>query len=176
MADKSPEQPLVAPPRNDFKKQPVFVKGSIVDQAGHRPGYVRQWFSKDDAKNRGYYGRYMQPHYVGNPDIGICRAEPWSIVPRADAKPGRHRDDDTARGIETALTHGDLICLETTEENMAIYREADRLREESQDRKLKFGDNEAIRDESGRAVARYRARVGDGNQFEDHKQLLNEGT
>lgn len=175
MADRSSEQPLAVPPRNDFKKQPVFVKGSIVDQAGHRPGYVRQWFHKDDPKNRGYYGRYIQPQYVGNQEVGICLAQPWTVVPRHDAKPGRARDDE-GKGIETALTHGDLICLETTEENAAIYKEYDRLREESQDRKLRFGDDEAIRDESGRAVARYRARVGDGLQYSDEKKLLSEGT
>lgn len=174
MADK-PVEPQALPPRNDFKKQPVFVKGTIVDQAGHRPGYVRQWFHKDDPKNRGYFGRYTQPQFIGNADIGFCRAEAWTPVARADAKPGRARDDD-GKGIETALTHGDLVCMETTEENAAVYKEADRLREEAQDRKLRFGDDEAIRDESGRPVARYRARVADGNQFEDHKKLLHEGT
>jgi hypothetical protein len=168
MADK------LIPPRTDFKAAPVFVKATIADQAGHRPGYVRQWFHAKDALNRGYYEKYTQEQFIGDKEVGYCKAAAWTPVPRSDAKAGRPREDD-GKGIETALTHGDLVCLETTDENFRVYQEYDRLRDVAQARKLSGGDDEAIRDESGRPVARYRARVGDGSLFEDHKQLLNEG-
>lgn len=172
MADKEAQKAV--PPRADFKRQPVFVKANIADQAGARPGYVRQWFHAKDPQNRSYWERYAKPQYIGDKEVGYCQAQAWSVVHRDDAKAGRSRDDDT-KGIEGALTHGDLVCMETTEENFAVYQEYDRLRDKAQARKLSVGDDEAIRDESGRAVARYRARVGDGSQFDDHKQLLNEG-
>ena len=120
------DEPRVVPPRNDLKKQPIFVKASIADQAGAKPGHVRQWASKDPLHPQ-YYGRYLDHRQVGDADIGYCQAEPWTVVQRKDAKQGRKRDDDTS-GIETAQTHGDLVLIETTEENAAIDREYDRLK------------------------------------------------
>lgn len=171
MAEKEPK----GSPRADFKAAPVFKKATIANQEGHKPGYVRQWFHKDDPKSRGFYGRYLQRQQLGNPEVGYAWAEAWTPVRLEDAKPGEKRDDDTKKGIETALTHGDLVCLETTVENFAVYQEFDRLRDVSQAKKLANGDDEAIRDDSGRAVARYRARVSSGAELEDHKQLLNQG-
>lgn len=156
------------PPRSDFKKQPIFVKASVADQAGYRPGYVRQWFHAKDPQNRLYWGRYAQPQFIGDGEVGRCKAEAWTPVNRADAKPGRKRDDDTA-GIETALTHGDLVCMETTEENFAVFKEYERLRDVAQERKLKRGDNEVYR-EGGKEIGSYRARVGDGS--ESHTDML----
>lgn len=169
------KQPKVVPARNDFKKQPVFVKATIADQSNARPGYVRQWMHAKDALNKSYYGRYLQAQRLGDPEVGYCTAEPWTVVSRDGAKSGRQRDDDT-KGIESAQTHGDLVLMETTEENFAVYQEYDRLRDKAMAKRLSAGDDEAIRDDSGRAVARYRARIGDGSAYDDHNKLLNEGT
>lgn len=151
------------------------MRASIADQAGHRPGYVRQWFHAKDPQNRAYFERYRRPQQVGNSDIGYCMAAPWTVVHKDDAKPGRKRDDDTV-GIESALTHGDLVCMETPEENFRIYQEEERLKDVAQARRLGKGDDEVIRDESGKAVARYRARVGNADEYGgDHQRLLKEG-
>lgn len=173
---KPAEQPPAVAPRADFKPAPVFIKASIADQAGHKPGYVRHWFHKDDAQDPRYYAKYNRTHYVGDQEVGFCQAAPWSIVPRDEAKPGRPRDDE-GKGIETALTHGDLICLETPEENYAIYREYDRLRDLAQAKKL--GNDKAVlaRGADGAPTAAYRAAVAtQSGGYGDQTQLLNQGS
>jgi hypothetical protein len=147
------------PPRNDFRAEPVFVKGSIVDQAGFKPGYHRQWFNARDVNSRGHYERYLKPQYIGDPHIGYCKAEAWSVVPRDEAKPGRKRDDDTS-GIETALTHGDMVCLETTLENYAIWQKADELRSDARDRAMRAGEVETTTADDGNGRATFAARLG----------------
>jgi len=161
----------VVPPRNDFKKAPVFVKATINDQAGARPGFRRQWFDRKDPLSPLYYENYLDRHRVTAPGGLHAVAEGWTVVERKDAKPGRKRDDDTA-GVETAQTHGDLVLMETTEENFAIYEERDRLRDQDMARKLGKGDDEAIRGEDGRVHSQYRARVSTGTDFVDQDQLL----
>ena len=174
MADKAPTEVAPVPPRADFAPASLFKKATIADQSGAKPGFVRQWFHAKDPQSKGYYERYLQRRRLGNTEIGYAWAEPWSVVARADAKPGGKQRDDETKGLDTGLVHGDLICLETTEENFKLYQEEDRLRDEMQAKKLGNGDDEVMRDESGRPVARYRARVSDGT-VTDPKQLLQRG-
>jgi len=161
----------VVPPRNDFKKQPVFVKATIQDQSGARPGYKRQWFDRKDPQSPLYFENYREQHRVTAPGGLHAIADGWTIVERKNAKPGRQRDDDT-KGTETAQTHGDLVLMETTDENFAIYEERDRLRDKDMARKLGKGDDEALRGEDGQQHAHYRARVSTGDSFVDQDQLL----
>jgi len=155
-----PDQIPVVPERNDFKAEPVFVKGSIADQAGHRPGYRRQWFHATNADHPLHYKRRLASSYVGNPMIGHCKAEGWTVVPAEDAKPGRKRDDDgKLGGLDTALTHGDLACMETPESNARTWDKAIELNDAEYARRMRGGDSESITDGNGRAVAAIRSRV-----------------
>jgi len=160
-------------PRADFKKQPVFVKATIADQAGHRPGYRRQWFHAKDPQSNRYFGRFLQEQFVGDREVGHCKAAPWTVVSNAGAKPGRKRDDDTV-GIDTALTHGDLVCLETPEDNAAIWDEYNRLRDGAQAKRLQRGDSEAFKGADGRWEGSYRAGIST-DPSKSHTEILKEG-
>lgn len=166
------ETPKVVPERNDFKKEPVFVKANISDQAGARPGYVRRWFHKDDPKHRSYFEKFTREQLVGDSEIGYCKAEAWTVVEAKHAKPGRKRDDD-GRGVETALTHGDLICLETTEENFRIFEKYEELKSDARERALRAGESETTTADNGGA-ARYQARLAKGDQSLDARAVLNQ--
>jgi len=168
----SDETPKVVPPRNDFRKEPVFVKATIADQAGARPGYVRQWVNAKDPQHPQYFEKYTREQFVGDANIGYCKAEPWRIVPKGEAKPGRKRDDDTV-GIESALTHGDLVCIETTEENAAAFLKYKELRSEARARALGAGDSEVTTADNG-GRASYRARVGKGLADADPREAARE--
>lgn len=173
----SKDAPPVVAPRNDPKPQPVFVKATIADQAGYRKGYVRQWFSTDKDDPR-YWGKYTKAHHVGDPGTGYAKAEAWTHVDEADAAPGRKRDDD-GKGIDGKLTHGDLVCLETPEDNYAVYREWDRLKDEREAKRLKNDrkDKETVRGEDGRPVAGFGGRVVTSNEgFANHQDLLRQGS
>lgn len=162
------EVPTVAR-RKNLKAQPVFVKASIADQAGHKPGYRRQWVNRTDMRHPQHVDRYMREEFVGDGEIGYCKAEPWTVVERASAKPGRQRDDDT-KGVDTSQTHGDLVLIETSDENAAIYDAYDKLRRQARARALSMGDNEQIG--SGSAKAHYRARVTKGTVADDARSIL----
>lgn len=162
------EQPKVVPHRNNLKGEPLFVKATIADQNA-RPGYVRQWLSTNKQHPQ-YYKKYIVSQTVGDVAIGYCQAEPWTIVDRKDAKPGRKKDDDTS-GVESAQTHGDLILVETTEENAAIFRKADKLRTQSRERALATGERETITAQDGAGRAHYQARVGVGTA-DDARAIL----
>lgn len=140
----------VVPARNDLEPRDPFVKSTIADQAGHRPGYIRKWFAVD-PKHPSYFRNKLRPYHVGNPDIGYATVQPWSVVESVDAKPGRKREDDTS-GIETALVHGDLVCLETPIENQALELEAERRTEKLRNERLHAGERSEY--ESGQAELR----------------------
>lgn len=165
------EQPKIVPPRNNLKTEPVFVKASISDQAGARPGYVRQWVPSKNELHPQYYKKYLQRQHIGDANIGYCEVDAWTVVPRKDAKPGRKGDDDTS-GIETAQTHGDLILIETTEENAHRYRVADKLRVESRARAMRAGEKETITAADGAGRASFKARAGVGTLADDARAVL----
>jgi|GEM_PF-4586799 len=165
MADRE-EKGKVVPPRNNFKPKPVLKKATITDQEGAKPGYVRKWFVKDNPKHPSYYERKLERYAVGDPVVGRYWVEPWTVVRRDEAKPGDKRDDDTS-GLDSALTHGDLVCLETTVENYAVIEEVERMQDEQKAKRIRRGDSEQV---SG---ASYKSRVGRGDQFVSHRDLLN---
>jgi hypothetical protein len=159
------------PARKDFKAEPVFTRASIADQAGGRPGYRRQWFHKSDVNHRNYFEKYTRDQHVGDSDVGYCKADAWTVVPSDMAKPGRKRDDD-GKGIETALTHGDLICLETPEENARVWDKYKELKTASKERALRSGEKSTqVADGGGRAA--FHARLGQGTVGEDPRNVLN---
>lgn len=160
----------VVPPRNDLGTEPVFVQASIKDQ-NHRPGWIRKWFHKDDPKHPSYYGRHVVARRIGNDEIGYCEVQPWLIVRRDAAAPGRKRDDDNS-GLESAQTHGDLILLETTTENYAAYIKEEKLKDEARKVRLGQGDSEVVSGGNG-GRATYRARVGSAAESATHRDLLN---
>ena len=162
--------PTVAP-RNDLRTEPVFVKATIADQAGARPGYRRQWFAKDDPRHPGHFQKYLDTRLVGDESIGYAKLEGgWNVVNVADAKPGRPRDDQ-GKPVETALTHGDLICLEISEADYQVYQAYDRLRDLERQKHLRQGDSEKAYADNG-GVATYRARTGVSPG--SHRDLLNQ--
>ena len=163
------EDVKTVPPINKFKKEPVFLKGSIADQHGARPGYRRQWvkFGEDPTSRQhpSHVEKYLRENLVGDADIGFCKAEPWTVVPRSTAKPGRKRDDDTV-GIDTALTHGDLICIETPEENAAIWDKYKELKADRRANGLREGERDvSTADNGGRATVT--ARLGQSANGDD---------
>lgn len=168
----SEEPPKVVPPRNDFKNGPVFVRGTIADQAGARPGYRRQWFvAGDDESSRRHplhVSRRLRETYVGarleDGTMGHCRAEAWTHVHFADAKPGRTGDATGKQGgVTTELRNGDLVCLETPEENAAIWDKALQLNNDHYARRLGMPDSETITDANGKPVAGVRSRIARGD-------------
>lgn len=160
----------VVPARANFKKQPVFVKATIADQAGVRPGYTRQWVHAKDPRHPQYFEKYMRDRYVGDQHIGYCKEEAWTVVQRKDAKPGRKRDDDTY-GIETALTHGDLVCIETPDENAAVSQAYDKARRQNRAVDMALGDAGTFTaDNAGRAT--FKARAGHGTLSQDPSEIL----
>lgn len=173
MADEVP----TVPPINTFKKEPVFVKGSVSDQAGARKGYRRQWvkFGEDVESRRhpSHVDKYIRGGeiWVGDADIGFCKAEPWTIVERRTAKPGgRKRDDDTA-GIDTALTNGDLICIETPEDNARIWDKHKELRADRRASGLRSGERDVTRADNGGAGV-VTARLGQGEAGADPRAAI----
>jgi hypothetical protein len=163
----SEKETKVVPPRNDPKKGAVLVRAEIQDQAGARPGFVRKWFHKDDPQHRSYYERYTKRYAVGDPEVGHYWVEPWNVVDIDSAKPGRTRDDQ-GKAVHSALTHGDLICLETPAENYAVIEEVERLQDRAKAKRLRQGDSESYRADNG-GVATYKARSGDAAT---HRELL----
>lgn len=164
------EEVKTVPPLNQLKKQPVFLKGSIADQAGARPGYRRQWVKggEDPASRQhpNHVEKYLRNEiFVGDGDIGYCKAEGWTVVPRSTAKPGRKRDDDTA-GVDTGLTHGDLVCIETPEENAEIWDAYRKMRADRRANALRDGEVGVSRADNG-GSATVTARLGQGNAGDD---------
>jgi len=168
----SEETPKTVPARNNFKKEPVFVKATIADQAGSRPGYVRMWVNGKDPQHPNHVDKYTTERFVGDESIGYCKAEPWTVVQRGAAKQGRKRDDDSA-GIDTAQTHGDLVLIETTEENAAVFSKYKDLRADQRAKALGAGDSETTRADNG-GRASYRARVGKGMADADPRETARE--
>lgn len=163
------EQPQTVPARNNFKKEPIFVKATIADQMGSRPGYRRMWVpgGKDQEARRHpqHVEKYLSERWVGDADIGICKADAWTVVERKSAKPGRKRDDDTA-GIDTAQTHGDLVLIETPEENAAIFDKYKEMRADRRANGLRDGEREVKTADNGGQV-RFEARLGQGAAGDD---------
>lgn len=174
MADA--DQPKVVPPRNDFKAEPVFVKATIADQSGARPGYRRQWVEFRNEDHPNHVSKYLDERYVGDADIGHCKAEPWTVVQRKDAKrdhdgrTGRKRDDDT-HGIDTGLKHGTMVCIETTEENARIFDKYKELKADRIGRQLGQGESDTKRADNG-GQARFQARMGTGAAGDDPRQQV----
>ena len=165
------DSPKVVPPRNDQRPEPVFVKATIVDQQT-KPGFVRKWFAARDERHPSYYRNYLKASQIGDPEVGYCQAGPWRIVPQDEAEQGRKRDDD-GKSLDTGTTHGDLVLMETTEDNYRVHQKYEQLRERLKSQKLRQGDFEVHSGEAG-GRATYKARVGVGTAYSDHRELLNQ--
>lgn len=162
----------IVPPRSNFKKEPVFVKATIADQAGARPGHVRQWVNRTDPQHPNHVDKYLSEQFVGDDAVGRCKSDPWTVVARSASRYGRKRDDDTA-GIDTSMTHGDLVLIETSEENAAIFAKYKELRTNNRARALGAGDSDVTAADNG-GKASYRARVGKGTVADDPRDVLNQ--
>ncbi len=150
----------------------MFVKADIADQAGKRPGYTRKWMycgaaDHTAANHPSFYANFLKARHLGDQEIGYCKQEPWSVV-QAGGSDGRPRDDQ-GKPTDGALRHGDLICMETPDENYAVEVEADRLKDLARAKRLRQGDSERQSWGNG-GVSTYTARVGTG--FEGTPQEL----
>jgi hypothetical protein len=59
MSKETPSDTKVVAPRNDLKKQPIFVKATIADQ-NQRPGYKRQWMHASNGKHPNFWQKYAK--------------------------------------------------------------------------------------------------------------------
>jgi hypothetical protein len=163
---------LVVPPRNNFRKQPVFVKASIADVEGREAGFKYKWVEERDVNHPQHVSRFLKPQHVGDSSIGYAQADAWEVCSsKASEGKGRIRDDQ-GKPVDTAVRNGSLILVRTTEENHAVYDEYERLRELAHARRLRQGDSAALAGDNGGA-ATYKARFA--NDFAgSHRDLLNQ--
>lgn len=116
--------------RNDQK--PIKLsRRSVCGSENKIPGFVHQWVSVD-PRHPNYIERYLDADEIGDQLTGYCRVEPWEIRlnkrrMNAAGKPKRGDSDapdirdDQGHPMSAGHRNGNLILIQTTEENYARY-------------------------------------------------------
>jgi hypothetical protein len=132
MATKT-ELPVVAP-RNDPAPLEPYGKSQALQIQNARPGFVQQWVRQDEVS------RYTRRQEIGSPATGYLMVEPWTVVDMTSGyEQGRKRDDASA-GVDTVMTNGEMILVETTVENHAKYAVIENKRDAMIDKRLAHGE------------------------------------
>jgi hypothetical protein len=127
------EPPTVAP-RNDPNPLAPYAQSQALRLTNTRPGFVQQWVRRDEVEK---YGRRKE---IGNPAVGYLMIEPWTVVDTTSGyEQGRPRDDASA-GVDTVMTNGEMILMETTEENHKKYAVIESLNDDMIDKRLSHGE------------------------------------
>ena len=142
------EPPVVAP-RNDPNPLEPYAQSQALRLTNTRPGFVQQWIRQEQV------AEYTRRREIGNPAVGYLMIEPWTVVDTTSGyQQGRARDDASA-GVDTVMTNGEMILVETTEENHKKYAVIESLNDDMIDKRLSKGEQKNLGNGSsakGRAV------------------------
>lgn len=131
MANK--ELPVV-PPRNDPNPLEPYAKSQALQISNARPGFVQQWVKADEVH------KYTRRQEIGDPSTGYLMVEPWQVVDRTSGYEQGRKRDDASEGVDTVITNGELILIETTEENHKKFAIIEAKRDEQIDKRLAQGE------------------------------------
>lgn len=114
-----PDATPVVPDRNDAPTTDVYSRSRAEQISGKNPGFEYQYFSTQPNHPQ-YFGKKLQRHEIGDERIGYQLVEPWERVEAGTVTQGVKRADDT-KGVDTTITHGDMILCRTPKANHAKY-------------------------------------------------------
>lgn len=106
----------------------IYSRSRANEIQGKNPGF-RYEYASVLPDHPQYVGNKLKRHEIGDASVGYCMCDPWEVVPEADVAQGKKRADDT-KGIDTAVTHGNLVLIRTTADNHARYEEIKRRKAE----------------------------------------------
>jgi hypothetical protein len=124
----------------------VFKKGTPADIQGERdPNYEYQWVEGRDTNHPSYVDKYLNPRYVGDPEIGYAKMEAWEIASSKQERFSGNVRDDQGKPVDTTVWNGSMILIRTPKENASIAREYDLQRQEATARRLGHNESDKAR-------------------------------
>ena len=124
--------PTVAP-RNDPKALEPYAKSRATQISGQRKGFHQEWFRPEQVEQK------LNPHEIGNSHTGFLMVEGWTVVP-VDKIQLERGMASAGTPVDTVVTNGELVLLETPDENYAKYGVIEKLNDSLIDKRLSGGE------------------------------------